>query len=170
MHRALRRSLIVVPMRTYTPGGPTGPVRNVSVLGSGLMGSGIAQVAAQRGFTVTLWDMDDKLVAGANVRVQKGLERVLGKQFAGDTAAAQKAVAETMGRIRFTSSINEAAKSPQLIVEAIIENLKIKQDLFAKLDKMSPANTIFASNTSSLEISRICNGVRPSQFGGVHFV
>jgi len=140
----------------------------VSVLGSGLMGSGIAQVAAQRGFAVTLWDLDDTLVAGAKNKVQKGLERVLSKQHS-DVSAAQRAVAEAMGRITFTTSLGSAAANTDLIVEAIIENITIKQNLFAQLDKLAPAHAIFASNTSSLEIARICNGVRPAKFGGLHF-
>ncbi len=148
---------------------PAGPIQNVAVLGSGLMGSGIAQVAASRGFTVTLWDMNQSLVDGAKARIEKGVARVAAKQHASDTGALNAAVSSTMARINFTTDISLAAARPNLVVEAIIENLKIKQDMFAKLDKVAPPTTIFASNTSSLQIGLICNGTRPALFGGLHF-
>lgn len=118
-------------------------------------------------FTVTLWDLKDELVEQARVRVRKNVQRVAAKASPGNEEAT---VTQVMGRITFTSALEVAARSPQLVVEAIVENLAIKQGLFARLDKLTPASTIFASNTSSLEIGHICNGIRPKQFGGVHFV
>jgi len=144
-------------------------VSNVTVFGSGLMGSGIVQVAANAKHKVTLWDMNEELLQKGKNRIEKSLSRVAQRKFKDDPNAAQAFQQETMDRITFSTDQEGSVKDADLVVEAIVENLEIKQELFAKLDKVAPDHAIFASNTSSLSIGDICNGVRPDRFGGVHF-
>lgn len=127
------------------------------------------QVAAASQHHVTLWDMSDDLLAKARDRMDKSLARVASKKFPDskdEAAAFQRA---TLERVTFTTKHEEAVREADLVVEAIVENLQIKQQLFKRLDAAAPAHTIFASNTSSLPIGAICNGVRAQQFGGLHF-
>lgn len=145
------------------------PIKNVTVYGSGLMGSGIVQVAAATKHHVTLWDMSDELLGKAKAHMGKSLSRVAAKKFADSPEAAAAFQKETLDRVHFTTDQEAAAAKADLVVEAIVENLEVKQDLFARLDKVAPSHTIFASNTSSLPIGAICNGVRADRFGGLHF-
>merc|ERR1711916_170781 len=147
----------------------TSSIKNVAVYGSGLMGSGIVQVAAASQHKVTLWDMNDELLAKAKKNITKSLSRVANKKFVDDAEGAQSYVDGVLNNISFTTSQEAGAADADLVLEVIVENLKIKQDLFAKLDKVAPAHTLFASNTSSLPIADICNNVRPEKFGGLHF-
>jgi 3-hydroxyacyl-CoA dehydrogenase len=126
-------------------------------------------VAAASGHNVVLWDQTDELLSKAKANIGKSLARVAAKKFETDAAAGKKFQDETLARIVVTTSQEKAAASADLVLEAIIENLSIKQSLFARLDKVAPASAIFASNTSSLPITEICNGVRPAKFGGLHF-
>ena len=144
-------------------------ISKVAVLGSGLMGSGIVQVSAQSNFHVTLFDLNEGLLEKARANISKSLARVASKKFKDDAAAAEKFQQETLGRIVATSDINAAVGEADLVVEAIVENLKIKQDLFADIDKIAPSSAIFASNTSSLPITDISNGTRADKFVGLHF-
>jgi 3-hydroxyacyl-CoA dehydrogenase len=144
-------------------------IKQVAVYGSGLMGSGIVQVAAASNHKVTLWDMNDDLLNKAKNNITKSLSRVANKKFVDDAAGAQSYIDGVLNNISFTTSQEAGAAESDLVLEVIVENLKIKQELFAKLDKVAPAHAIFASNTSSLPIADICNNVRPENFGGLHF-
>lgn len=139
------------------------------MFGSGLMGSGIAQVAAASRLRVTLWDLNDDLLAKAKDRTAKSLQRVATKEFKGDAKAADQFTQETLSRIELTTDETRAARGADLVVEAIVEKLDTKRALFSRLDKIAAAHCIFASNTSSLSIKDICNGVRPDRFAGLHF-
>jgi 3-hydroxyacyl-CoA dehydrogenase len=112
-----------------------------------------------------LWDQTDELLAKAKANIGKSLARVAAKKFETDAAAGKKFQDETLARISVTTNQEKAASMADLVLEAIIENLSIKQSLFAKLDKVAPASALFASNTSSLSVTEICNGVRPTKFG-----
>lgn len=105
----------------------------------------------------------------AKNNIQKSLSRVAAKQFKDDAAAGEAFQRDTLSRISFSTDAVAAVKNADLVVEAIVENLQVKQQLFSRLDKASPSHTIFASNTSSLPIADICNRVRPDRFGGLHF-
>jgi 3-hydroxyacyl-CoA dehydrogenase len=126
-------------------------VQNVSVVGSGLMGAGIAQVAAQTGHNVVLNDLNDAALGKAQAGIEKSLGRVAKKM--GDEGP--KFVEDTMSRMTFTTSIEETAANADLVVEAIVENLGIKQKLFADLEAAASAQCILATNTSSLPVSAI---------------
>lgn len=147
-----------------------GAIKNVTVIGGGLMGSGIAQIAAAAGQKVVLVETNEKLLQGANSRINESLKRVAKKQFKENPSAGESFVQETMGRISGTTNPSEGAASADLIVEAIVENMGIKQKLFATLDEAAPKHTIFASNTSSLSITEIASQCqRKDKFGGLHF-
>jgi 3-hydroxybutyryl-CoA dehydrogenase len=139
-------------------------IQRVGVVGCGLMGSGIAQVAAQAGFTTVVREVSAELVDKGLKGIEKNLGRMVEK---GTLIDAQKS--EIRGRLRGTTAI-EDLKDCDVIVEAIVEQLPAKRELFGKLDALCPAATIFASNTSSLTITEIATATkRPDRFVGLHF-
>ena len=139
-------------------------IQTVGVVGCGLMGSGIAQVAAQAGFTTVVREVSAELADKGLQGIEKNLGRMVEK---GTLTDAQKS--EIRGRLRGTTAI-EDLKDCDVIVEAIIEQLPAKRELFGKLDALCPAATIFASNTSSLTITEIATATkRPDRFVGLHF-
>ncbi|KAJ3644559.1 hypothetical protein Zmor_022283 [Zophobas morio] len=145
-------------------------IKNVTIVGGGLMGSGIAQVAAQTGHNVTLVEVNPDLIKKAEDNIVKSLARVAKKQFKDDPEGGKKFIAESQSRIKGTTDIAEAVKDSDLVVEAIVENMEIKHKFFKTLDEVAPAKTMFASNTSSLSIGEIASVTkRKDRFGGLHF-
>ena len=139
-------------------------IQKVGVVGCGLMGSGIAQVAAQAGFATVVCEVAPELVEKGMKGIEKNLARLVEKGTI--TEAAKN---EIRGRLKGTTSV-ENLKDCDVIVEAIIEQLPAKRDLFAALDALCPSSTIFASNTSSLTITEIASATkRPQRFVGLHF-
>lgn len=147
------------------------PISTVVVIGSGLMGSGITQVAAQSGQKVTLVDLDENILGKAKKSIHVSLQRVAKKQFKDDAAKADGFVTDILSRINYsTNAENAVSNQCDLVIEAIVEKMKIKQKLFTSLDLAAPAGTIFASNTSSLPISEIAEPTkRKDRFVGLHF-
>jgi len=145
-------------------------IKNVTIIGSGLMGAGIAQVAAQTGHDVTMVDIDAVAVGKAKDRIGASIQRVAKKKFAQDADASQKFISSALDKLQTSTDAISAVKSADLVVEAIVENLDIKKKLFAQLDEVAPSHTIFASNTSSLPIGKIAAATdRKDRFGGLHF-
>jgi 3-hydroxybutyryl-CoA dehydrogenase len=139
-------------------------IQKVGVVGCGLMGSGIAQVCAQAGIATMVREVSAELVEKGLKSIEKNLARQVEK---GTLTEAAKG--EIRGRLRGTTAL-EDLKDCDLIVEAIIEQLPVKRELFGALDKLCPAQTIFASNTSSLTITEIAAATkRPERFVGLHF-
>ncbi len=139
-------------------------IQKVGVVGCGLMGAGIAQVSAAAGFTTVAREVAPELVEKGLKGIEKNLARLVEKGTI--TAAAS---GEIRGRLTGTTVIDDL-KDCDVIVEAIIEQLPAKRDLFATLDKICPPSTIFASNTSSLTITEIAAATkRPQRFVGLHF-
>ena len=139
-------------------------IQRVGVVGCGLMGSGIAQVAAQSGFTTIVREVSPELVDKGLKNIDKNLGRLVEK---GAITEAQKM--EMRGRLKGTTSLEEL-KQCDLIIEAIIEQLPAKRELFSALDSICPPSTIFASNTSSLTITEMATATkRPQRFVGLHF-
>ena len=136
----------------------------VFVIGAGTMGAGIAQTFAAKGFEVTLCDIKDEFVDRGYNGINKGLVKLVEK---GKMEEAVKN--EIMGRI--SKSINtEDAKDADLVVEAIVENMAIKRELFKKLDQVCKSETILASNTSSLSVTEMAAATnRPDRVIGMHF-
>jgi 3-hydroxybutyryl-CoA dehydrogenase len=139
-------------------------IKRVGVVGCGLMGSGIAQVCAAAGFETVVREVSPEVVSKGLAGIEKNLARLVEK---GTITEAQKG--EIRGRLKGTTAI-EDLKDCDLVVEAIIEQLPAKRDLFAKLDTLCGPATIFASNTSSLTITEISTATkRPERFVGLHF-
>jgi 3-hydroxybutyryl-CoA dehydrogenase len=139
-------------------------IQKVGVVGCGLMGSGIAQVCAQSGFSTIVREVSPELVERGLKGIEKNLARLVEKGTISDTAKN-----EIRGRLKGVTSVDEL-KDCDLIIEAIIEQLPAKRELFATLDALCPAHTIFASNTSSLTITEIAAATkRPQRFVGLHF-
>ena len=139
-------------------------IRTVAVVGCGLMGSGIAEVAAKAGYETIVREVEDGPLEKGLGRIRKSMDRAVdkGKLDAGDRDAA-------MGRIRGTTSLDDLADA-DLVIEAIVENLDVKKELFSKLDDICPDHTILASNTSSLTITEMAAATnRPDRFVGLHF-
>lgn len=140
------------------------PIEKVGVVGCGLMGSGIAQVAAQAGCQVTVREVSAPLVEKGLQTIEKNLQRLVDK-----AALTQDVRDQVRSRLRGTTQL-EDLKDCDLIVEAIIEQLPAKRELWSALDKICPQRTIFASNTSSLSITEMATfTARPDRFLGLHF-
>ena len=139
-------------------------IQKVGVVGCGLMGSGIAQVAAQSGFMTVVREVSPEIVDKGLKSIDKNLARLVEK---GAITEAQKG--EIRGRLKGTTVIDDL-KDCDVIVEAIIEQLPAKRELFSALEALCPPTTIFASNTSSLTITEIATATkRPDRFVGLHF-
>ena len=141
-------------------------IKKVGVLGCGLMGSGIAQTAAMAGFEVTVREVSEELLQKGFASIEKSLERFAGKGTI--TAEQQK---ESRDRLFGTTSFKDMADC-DIIIEAIIENLDEKQKTYRELDALCKAETIFASNTSSLSITQMMvatSAERQQRFIGMHF-
>ena len=139
-------------------------IKTVGVLGAGLMGSGIAQVAAQAGFATRVREVSDALSARGLAGVEKQLARAVekGKLTTDDRQAA-------LGRLRFTTDLNALAEC-DIVIEAVTEDLEVKNALWRELDALCPPGTIFASNTSSLTIAAMAAATsRADRMVGLHF-
>jgi 3-hydroxybutyryl-CoA dehydrogenase len=140
-------------------------IKTIYVVGAGQMGNGIAQVAAQAGYNVIMRDIEDKFIEKGMATIAKNLDWLVGKEKM--TAEEKDAV---LGRIETTLELEPAAKA-DIVIEAIIERLDLKLELFRELDKVCPENTLFASNTSSISITELGAGTsRPDKFIGMHFM
>lgn len=139
-------------------------IEKVGVLGCGLMGRGIAQVAASTGHTTIVRDVADEFNEKGKAAITKSLDKFVEK----DKMSAQDRDA-TLGRLTFTTDVSDL-KDSDIIVEAITEDLDLKNTLWKELDKLCPDHTIFASNTSSLTIAAMAAATsRPDRFVGLHF-
>lgn len=139
---------------------------NIAVIGSGTMGNGIAHVFAQTGFAVSLIDISQPALDKAIATIGKNLDRIVAK---GNLTEEGKQ--KTLANIKTFTSIEEGAKNADLVVEAATENLELKLNIFRELDKFCKAETILASNTSSISITKIASVTkRPQQVIGMHFM
>ena len=139
-------------------------IRRVGVVGCGLMGSGIAEVAAKSGFDVIVREVDDEVVENGKSRIRKSMDRAVEKE---KMTLSEQEVA--WGHLHFTAEVSEL-ESADIVVEAIIENLDAKAELFQQLDRLCADHTIFASNTSSLPVTDIAAATsRADRFIGLHF-
>lgn len=139
-------------------------IQRVGVVGCGLMGSGIAQVCAQAGFPTVVREVNAELVDKGLKGIEKNLARLVEKG-----AITEGGKGEIRSRLRGVTSLDELRDS-DVIVEAIVEQLPAKRELFSSLDSLCPPSTIFASNTSSLTIIEIAAATkRPERFVGLHF-
>ena len=139
-------------------------IRKVGVLGGGLMGSGIAQVSAQAGFETTVREVSEPIVE----KSRRGIEKVLAKGIErGKVTPEQRDAA--LSKLTFTTELAELGGS-DIVIEAVVEDLEMKNAMWKDLDAICPAETIFASNTSSLTIAAMAAACgRPDRMLGLHF-
>ncbi|CAK1586628.1 unnamed protein product [Parnassius mnemosyne] len=155
--------------RNFSSSAPQNAIKTVTVVGGGLMGSGIAQVAAQAGQNVTLVDLKPELLEKAQKSIQNNLTRVGKKMYKDDVSKVENFVKDSINRIKVSTQIEDGVNS-DLIIEAIVEKLDVKQELFNKLDQLAPEHTILATNTSLISINEIGAGIkRKDRYGGLHF-
>ncbi|MDW7650413.1 MAG: 3-hydroxybutyryl-CoA dehydrogenase [Bacillota bacterium] len=140
-------------------------IKKIMVLGAGQMGGGIAQVCAQAGYQVVVRDIKDEFIERGMSVIEKNLSRNVEK---GRMTEEEKAA--VLGRFSTTLSL-EDGKDVDLVIEAIVEDVKIKNETFAALDRICPPHAILASNTSSLPITQIAAATnRPEKVIGMHFM
>jgi 3-hydroxybutyryl-CoA dehydrogenase len=140
------------------------PIARVGVLGCGLMGSGIAQSAVVAGYSTVVRDVSEAFLAGGRAAIQKSLAKLVEK---GKLDAASRDAA--LDRLAFTTALGDMGGS-DLVIEAVTEDLELKNGLWRELDALCPPATIFASNTSSLSIADMAAATsRPDRFIGLHF-
>ena len=141
-------------------------MKNVTVIGSGTMGNGIAHVFAQNGFNVTLVDISAPALEKALATISKNLDR----QVAKGTLTEQDKQ-DTLGRITTQTDLKTGVAAAELVVEAATENVDLKLRIFADMDAHAPENAILATNTSSISITKIAAATnRPHQVIGTHFM
>jgi 3-hydroxybutyryl-CoA dehydrogenase len=139
-------------------------IRTIGVVGSGTMGNGIAQVAAQAGYNVIMRDIDDKFIQAALKSIDKFLSKSVEKGKM--TADAKEA---TLGRIKGTTRSEDLADA-DYVIEAAYEDLEVKKHIFGELDKLTRKEVILGTNTSSMSITEIGKATRrPEKVVGVHF-
>jgi len=140
-------------------------IKKITVLGSGIMGHGIAQVSAMAGYNVSIRDIDQSFLDKAMEKIRWSLNKLVekGKISSND--------AETiLARISTSVDLKEALSNCDLVIEAVPEDMNLKKKVFAEVDKLAPSSTVFASNTSTLPITEIANTIsRPNRFIGIHF-
>jgi 3-hydroxybutyryl-CoA dehydrogenase len=140
-------------------------IEHVVLVGGGVMGNGIAQVAAQAGLRVTVVDVSEEALEGTRRRIARSLERLVGRGAlsAGDAGA-------VMGRIAMTTDLEAAAAQADHAIETVVEDLAVKEDVLRRLDAACREDVILASNTSQFSISRLAAATgRPDRVIGSHW-
>ena len=141
-------------------------MKNITVIGSGTMGNGIAHTFAQFGYNVSLMDVSEPALQKAMATIAKNIDRQIAK---GAVTEADKA--KTIGNIKTFTDLKSAVKNADLVVEAATENVKLKLDIFKQLDELCKPETILASNTSSISITTIgAVTKRADKVIGMHFM
>jgi 3-hydroxyacyl-CoA dehydrogenase len=163
--------MFTTPIRTFsTTSALNIAVKNVTVVGAGLMGSGIAQVSAASNLNVNLVDTNQKALEKAKKNIEQSISRVAKKKHAEDQNAQKNLIESVLSKINITTDLKAAVKDSDLIVEAIIENIEVKRKLFAEVEEAASSKALLATNTSSLRLCDIgANLKHKERFGGLHF-
>ena len=141
-------------------------MKNISVIGAGTMGNGIAHTFAQKGYKVNLIDISAEALEKALATIEKNLDRMLKKE-----KITEEEKVETLSNLCALTDISEGVKNADLVVEAATENIDLKLKIFKQLDKVCKSDTILASNTSSISITQIANATnREDKVIGMHFM
>lgn len=141
-------------------------MKNVSVIGAGTMGNGIAHTFAQFGYSVTLIDISQDALDKAVATITKNLDRMVSKE-----KISEQDKNDTLGNISTGTSIAEGVSNADLVVEAATENVDLKLKIFKDMDDNAPANCVLATNTSSISITKIAAATsRPDKVIGMHFM
>ena len=140
-------------------------IKNITVLGSGIMGHGIAQVSAMAGYNVVLRDIEQKFLDKAMEKIKWSLDKLVSKEKISEIECN-----EIFGRIKPIVDLKDAVHNTDLVIEAVPEIMDLKKKVYAELDKTAGEQVVFASNTSTLPITEIANTIsRPTKFIGIHF-
>ena len=140
-------------------------IKNITVLGSGVMGHGIAQVSATAGYNIVLRDIKQEFLDKAMEKIRWSLDKLVNKE-----KISKEEGDAIFGRIKPVVDLSEAVRDAQLVIEVVPEIMDLKKQVYAELDKVAAPNVIFASNTSTLPITEIANTTsRPDKFIGIHF-
>ena len=140
-------------------------VKNITVLGSGVMGHGIAQVSATAGYNVVLRDIKQEFLDKAMEKIKWSLDKLVSKE-----KISKEEGDAIFGRITPIVDLNDAVKNAEMVIEVVPEIMDLKKSVYAELDKAAGPEVIFASNTSTLPITEIANTTsRPEKFIGIHF-
>ena len=140
-------------------------IRNISVIGAGFIGHGIAQVFAAKNYNVHLLDVKDEILSKAVENIRSNLTTMARKGI-----GLESEIETTINRIKTTTDLSEATSEAQLIIEAVPENLELKQEVFQDLDRLCPPETILATNTSVMSITEIAaKARRRDRILGTHF-
>ncbi|MBI3841858.1 MAG: 3-hydroxyacyl-CoA dehydrogenase family protein, partial [Thaumarchaeota archaeon] len=140
-------------------------IKNITVLGSGIMGHGIAQVSAMAGYNVILRDVEQQFLDKAMEKIKWSLDKLVSKQ-----KISKEEADKILSRIIPKVDLVESLKNCDLLIEAVPEVMDLKKKVYAEVDKTANSNTVFASNTSTLPITEIANTIsRPEKFIGIHF-
>ena len=140
-------------------------IKKICVLGAGLMGSGIAQVSAEGGYEVSMRDIEDRFVQGGLNIIKKNYERAVSKG-----KMTQEQANAFLSKVKGTLDLAEAVKSAEIVIEAVIENMDLKKQVYRELDQRCAKDTILATNTSGLSITEIASMTkRPAKVIGMHF-
>ncbi|MEM0266959.1 MAG: 3-hydroxyacyl-CoA dehydrogenase NAD-binding domain-containing protein, partial [Archaeoglobaceae archaeon] len=142
-------------------------IKNFAVIGAGRMGSQIAQLLSRVGkYSVTLVDVSDEVLSNAMKSIESDLKRF----FVDKGKITEDEMKEILSRIKCTTSIAEAVKKVDFVIEAVYENLELKKKVFAEIDRNAPPEAILASNTSGLSITEIASATkRAEKVVGMHF-
>lgn len=142
-------------------------LQNITVLGTGVLGSQIAFQSAFSGFDVVAWDVDEPALEAGRVRFRKLADRYIREDFQGSAGGKAEAA---LGRLRYTTDLADAAKDADLVIEAVPEQLELKRGIYARLGAVAPEKTIFATNSSTLLPSKLMDATgRPDRFLALHF-
>ena len=140
-------------------------IKNITVLGSGIMGHGIAQVSAMAGYNVVLRDIEQPFLDKAMEKIKWSLDKLVSKEKISENERD-----EIFSRIKPMVDLKDAVHDCDLVIEAVPEIMELKKKVYAELDKVASDQVVFASNTSTLPITEIANTIsRPKKFIGIHF-
>ena len=140
-------------------------IKNITVLGSGIMGHGIAQVSAMAGYNVVLRDIEQPFLDKAMEKIKWSLDKLVSKEKISENERG-----EIFSRIKPIVDLKDAVHDCDLVIEAVPEIMDLKKKVYAELDKIAGDQVVFASNTSTLPITEIANTIsRPKKFIGIHF-
>lgn len=140
-------------------------IKKITIIGSGTMGHGIAQVSAMAGYNISLRDVDQKFLDSAIGKIRWSLEKLIEKQ-----KITRLDMQKILDRVQLTTDLKEALRDSDLIIEAVPEDLVVKKKVYDEMDQLVEDKTLYASNTSTLPITEIASlTTRPERFIGLHF-
>ncbi len=141
-------------------------IKNIVVIGAGLMGHNIAQISLMAGYNVTLVDIKDEFIDNGASKIEEGLKKLESKGQLGEGIT----TANLMGKLKKTIDLASAVKDADFIIEAVVENMDVKKEVFKTCDENSPAHCILATNTSTMSITEIASATkRKDKVIGMHF-